>query len=67
MNVSVVVFQKFNTGQAVVVHAFNPSTWEAKTCESLSSRPARKSIYKEIDLYIHMCLDIVVQALIPRA
>jgi hypothetical protein len=26
--------------QAVVVHAFNPSTWEAEAGEFLSSRPA---------------------------
>jgi hypothetical protein len=28
------------TGQAVVVHAFNPSTWEAEAGKFLSSRPA---------------------------
>ena len=27
-------------GQAVVVHAFNPSTWEAEAVRSLSLRPA---------------------------
>jgi hypothetical protein len=27
-------------GWAVVVHAFNPSTWEAEAGEFLSSRPA---------------------------
>jgi hypothetical protein len=28
------------TGQAVVAHAFNPSTWEAEAGGFLSSRPA---------------------------
>jgi hypothetical protein len=28
-----------NKGQAVVVHAFNPSTWEAEAGGILSSRP----------------------------
>jgi major histocompatibility complex class I len=32
--------QKTLNSQAVVVHAFNPSTWEAETGRFLSSRPA---------------------------
>jgi hypothetical protein len=30
---------KSNPSQAVVVHAFNPSTWEAEAGRFLSSRP----------------------------
>ena len=31
--------KKLGNGQAVVVHAFNPSTWEAEAGRFLSSRP----------------------------
>jgi hypothetical protein len=31
---------KLKFGQAVVAHAFNPSTWEAEAGRFLSSRPA---------------------------
>jgi hypothetical protein len=37
---SIKTFKKQLRGQAVVLHTFNPSTWEAGACESLSSRPA---------------------------
>jgi hypothetical protein len=33
-------FQKCGQSQAVVAHAFNPSTWEVDTGRFLSSRPA---------------------------
>jgi hypothetical protein len=32
--------KKLKMGQAVVAHAFSPSTWEAEAGRSLSSRPA---------------------------
>jgi hypothetical protein len=32
--------QKKNCGQEVLVHTFNPSTWEAEAGRSLSLRPA---------------------------
>jgi hypothetical protein len=32
--------KKAESGRAVVVHAFNPSTWEAEAGGFLSSRPA---------------------------
>ena len=35
-----VVFKKARSGQMVVTHTFNPSTWEAKAGGSLSLRPA---------------------------
>jgi hypothetical protein len=31
---------RVDLGQAVVAHAFNPSTWEAEAGRFLSSRPA---------------------------
>jgi hypothetical protein len=39
-NFSKVAGYKINSSQAVVVHTFNPSTWEAKAGRFLSSRPA---------------------------
>jgi hypothetical protein len=33
------VFKKFFVCQAMVAHAFNPSTWEAEAGGFLSSRP----------------------------
>jgi hypothetical protein len=33
-------FKNFIPSQAVVVHVFNPSTWEAEAGGFLSSRPA---------------------------
>jgi hypothetical protein len=35
--------KKQKSGQAMLVHAFNPSTWEAETDGSLSSRPVWSS------------------------
>jgi hypothetical protein len=37
---SVVIYINAKFCQAVVVHAFNPSTWEAEAGRFLSSRPA---------------------------
>jgi hypothetical protein len=34
------VLEKHNSSQAMVAHAFNPSTWEAEAGRFLSSRPA---------------------------
>jgi hypothetical protein len=34
------LFKKGSLGQAVVAHAFNPSTWEAEAGGFLSSKPA---------------------------
>jgi hypothetical protein len=34
-------FKNHSSSQAVVAHAFNPSTWEAEAGEFLSSKPAR--------------------------
>jgi hypothetical protein len=39
-NESLVWFKIFSFSRAVVVHAFNPSTWEAEAGGFLSSRPA---------------------------
>jgi hypothetical protein len=44
-------FKKCPFSQAVVVHAFNPSTWEAEAGGFLSSRPAR-SISLSLTFYI---------------
>jgi hypothetical protein len=36
-------YLEHNAGREVVVHAFNPRTWEAEAGGFLSSRPARST------------------------